>query len=89
LLIYADKTTKEDMPPIHAALPGLAAAERRLERSADRLARAPLADGVGADSISLSEDALALMAARNAYEMNLQVLEVGDGMTKKLLDFLA
>ena len=77
------------MPPIHAALHGVAAAERRLERSADRLARAPLADGAGADSISLSEDAVALIAVRNAYEMNLQVLEVSDKMLKKLVDFLA
>jgi hypothetical protein len=76
------------MSPIDAALPGLKAAERRLERTADRIARAPSAGG-GGDSISLSDEAVGLLAARNAYEMNLQVLKVSDEMVKKLVDFMA
>jgi flagellar basal body rod protein FlgC len=77
------------MPPINAALKGLTAAERRVERCASRLARAVSVGGAGDDSVSLSEEAVGLLEARNAYEMNLQVLKVSDQMTKKLIDFLA
>ena len=76
------------MVPIHAALQGLTAAERKLERCADRLARAPLADTEG-DSVSLSEEAAGLLAARNAYVMNLHVVDISDQMINKLVDFLA
>lgn len=79
------------MPPINAALQGLTAAERRLEQSAGRLSRAPLAgeEAAEGDSVSLSDEAVGLIEARNAYEMNLQVLKVSDEMMKKLVDFLA
>ncbi len=76
------------MAPVNAAVQGLVAAERSLEKTADRIARrssSPEAE----DSVSLSEDAVGLLSARDAYEMNLQVLNVTDAINKKLLDFLA
>ena len=76
------------MAPVNAAVQGLMAADRSLEKTADRIARR--SSSVGAeDSVSLSEEAVGLLSARNAYEINLQVLRVTDAMTKKLVDFLA
>lgn len=77
------------MAPIDAALQGLTAAERRLERCADRLAHAPMTSAASGDAVSLSDEAVGLLAARNAYETNLHVLKVTDEMVKKLVDFLA
>ena len=76
------------MPPVNAAVQGLMAADRSLEKTADRIARRSSSVGTE-DTVSLSEDAVGLLSARNTYEMNLQVLKVADAMTRKLVDFLA
>ena len=65
------------------------AAGQSLEKTADRLARAPLSVGGGGDSISLSEEAVGVLTAQNAYEMNLQVLKMSDEMVKNIVDYLA
>jgi hypothetical protein len=77
------------MAPINAAVQGLVAAERSLEKAADRIARRSSSAGSTDDTVSLSDDAIGLLTARNAYEMNLKVLKVTDGMNRKLIDFLA
>ena len=77
------------MAPVNAAVQGLMAAERSLEKTADRIARRSSSVGGSEDTVSLSEDAVGLLSARNTYEMNLQVLKVADAMTKKLVDFMA
>ena len=77
------------MPPINAATQGLAQAEKTLQRTAERIARLPPSAAAGTDSVSLSDDAVSLLTAKNAYEMNLQTLKVSDQMTSKLLDILA
>jgi hypothetical protein len=84
----ADKFPK-DMAPVNAAVQGLMASERSLEKAADRIARRSSSLADPEDSVSLSDDAVGLLTARNAYEMNLQVLKVTDAMAKKLIDFLA
>jgi hypothetical protein len=76
------------MTPVNA-VQGLLAAEQSLEKTADRIARGPSRPAGGGDTISLSEEAVGLLSARNAYEMNLKVLQVGDAMMKKLVDFMA
>jgi flagellar hook protein FlgE len=76
------------MTPVNAAQ-GLLAAEHSLEKTADRVARGSSGSGDGGDTVSLSEEALGLLSARNAYEMNLQVLQTGDAMARKLVDFMA
>ena len=43
----------------------------------------------GNDSVSLRDGAVELLAVRNAYEMNLQVLKVSEEIITKLVDFLA
>ena len=77
------------MAPVNAAVQGLVAAELSLEKAADRIARRSSSTGDPEDTVSLSEDAIGLLSARNAYETNLQVLKVTDTMTKKLIDFFA
>jgi flagellar hook protein FlgE len=76
------------MAPVNGAIQGLIAAEHGLEKATDRIARRPTS-AAGGDMVSLSEDAVGLISARNAYEMNLQALKTGEAMTKKLLDFMA
>ena len=76
------------MAPINAALQGLAQAESTFERTAERIARSGPGPAVD-DSVSLSDLAVSLITAKNAYEMNLQSLKTSDEMTKKLLDMLA
>ena len=78
------------MNPINAAMEGLARAEGRVERSADRIARssAEAADG-NEDSVSLSDEMIGLLEGQNAYTMNLQIIKAGAEMEKRLLDILA
>jgi hypothetical protein len=84
----ADKRRQKNMAPVNAAVQGLMAAERSLEKTTDRIARR--SSSVEAeDTVSLSEDAVGLISARNAYELNLQVLKATDAVTKKLVDFMA
>ena len=77
------------MNPINAAMEGLARAEARVERSADRIARSAAAADGGGDSVSLSDEMIGLMEGQNAYTMNLQIVKAGAEMEKKLLDILA
>ena len=77
------------MAPVNAAVQGLLAAELSLSKAADRIARRSPSSPYSEDTVSLSDDAVGLLSARNAYEMNLQVLEVTDAINKKLVDFLA
>ena len=76
------------MVPIHTAMHGLVQAGKSLEKAADRIARSSLPPGA-ADSVSLSVNAVSLIEARNAYEINLKSLSVDDEMQRKLLDVLA
>ena len=41
------------------------------------------------DSVDLSTEAVTLLAARNQFQANAQVFQVGDKMQKKLLDIMA
>jgi hypothetical protein len=77
------------MAPINAAVQGLTAAGRSLDKAADRIARRGSSAGNVEDTVSLSGDAVDLITARNAYEMDLQVLRLTDAMARKLVDFLA
>jgi flagellar hook protein FlgE len=77
------------MLPIDTALQGLVQAQKSLDKTAGRIARSGMPSGAGADSVSLSDEAVSLMTAKNAYEMNLRTLKASDEMTGKLLDMLA
>jgi flagellar hook protein FlgE len=73
------------------ALGGLENAQLRLEGSARRIASATLAVAAQspADSVDLSAAAVDLLAARNAYQANLQVLRTADEIQREVLDQLA
>jgi len=58
---------------------GLEEAQKKLERTAERVAR----------SESPPEDMVELLSTRNQFETNARVLQAADEMRKKLLDILA
>ena len=76
------------MAPINAAIPGLMAARQNFDQAADRISRAVSPPGEGNDSVSLSDAAVGLLAAKDTYEVNLQAVKAGDDMLHKLLDIL-
>jgi flagellar basal body rod protein FlgG len=76
------------MVPINSATQGLVQAGKNLEKAADRIARSSLSSS-SCDTVSLSDNAVSLIEARNAYEVNLKSLSVVDDMNQKLLDVLA
>ena len=76
------------MAPINAAISGLVAAGQNFDRAADRMSRAVSPPGEGDDSVSLSDAAVGLLAAKDTYEANLEAAKAGDQMLHKLLDIL-
>ena len=58
---------------------GMEAAQRKLERTGERIAH----------SEASPEDMVELLSARNQFETNARVLETDDEMRRKLIDILA
>ena len=77
------------MNPINMATDGMARAQASVERSANRIARAPTSLDGGGDAISLSDVMVNLMIGQNAYAMNLKMLKAGAELQRKLIDILA
>lgn len=77
------------MQVTYTALGGLQQAEELMERSASRLARAPLSMGAPQDEVSLSGEAISVLAAKTSYEANLGAIKVADEMQKSTLSLLA
>jgi flagellar hook-associated protein FlgK len=77
------------MNPLDGPLEGLARAQTSFDRAADNIAKSPLVNSQSpADQVSLSDNMVALMNARNDYEANLKSLKTSNEMTQKLLDVL-
>jgi ApbE superfamily uncharacterized protein (UPF0280 family) len=76
------------MTPIDSAIPGLRAADRCFDLAADRVARAAGPAGDGGDSVSLSDAAVGLVAAKDAYETDVAAMRVANEMWKQLVDIL-
>ena len=74
------------MNGLDSPLEGLARAQSSFDRAADKIAKSPLVNSQ--DRVSLSDDMVALMNARNDYEANLKSLKTSNEMTQKLLDVL-
>jgi len=72
------------------ALEGLNQAEAVLERTAARLARLPLTleQPAPQDCVDLSAEMVALLEARNLFQVNTRVLRTADEMSRGLLDVL-
>ena len=67
------------------ALQGMQQAEARVEVSAQRLAGT--ADP--GDTTDLSQEAVALLQARNSFAANVQVAKIANEMEKRTVDLLA
>ena len=73
------------------ALQGLELATTQLDAAASRIAGAGAAsaNAGGLDLVSLSEEAVALMSAKNLYQANLGTLKTAEQMQKSVLDLMA
>jgi hypothetical protein len=71
-----------------AAVDGIHQAEARLEQTAARLAKQTDSTGQGPDVVSLSDEIVALLEARNAVAANVSVLHAADDIQKTLLSLL-
>lgn len=70
------------------ALEGLDRAEAKLQRAADRIARASLPPGESGDPVNLSEEIVSLLEARTAYKTNLRALKTAEELQGLLIDVL-
>ena len=74
------------------AVQGLQQAQGQFDRAAQGIAQSGLHTGPSqapADSVSLSDEAVSLMTAKNQYESDLNVAHVADDMQKATLNLLA
>lgn len=82
------------MNVMNAALGGMLIAQSSFERTAQRIAGAstqltePTQATQAPDSVDLSTEAVALLAARNQFQASAQVFQAGDKMLKKMLDIM-
>ncbi len=78
------------MRVVDTALNGLDQAEALLERTADRLARLPLAleQPAPQDSVDLSAEMVSLIEARHHFQINTRVLKTAFELEERLLDVL-
>ncbi len=70
------------------ALRGLQRAQVQVENSAGRIARWAGSSGGGMDSVDLSQDAVALLAAKDQFGANISVLKVADKMQKSVINLM-
>jgi flagellar hook-associated protein FlgK len=74
---------------LDSALQGLGRAQASFNRAAERIAQPiSLAPENPQDQVSLSDEMVALITARNDYEANLHTIRTADQMQKTLLDLL-
>jgi len=75
----AKRPIRKGMSITGIALGGMEEAQKKLERTAERVARAEAAP----------EDMVELLSVRNQFETNARVIQTADEMTKRLLDIFA
>ena len=68
------------------ALGGMQTAQSTLEKTAERIAAV---SPETSDSVDLSSQMVAMLAARNQFQSNARVIQTADDMQKKLLNLLA
>jgi flagellar basal body rod protein FlgC len=79
---------KNGMTITSAAVDGIHQAEARLEQTATRLAKQTDSTGQAPDVVSLSDEVVSLLEARNAVAANVSVLHAADDIQKTLLHLL-
>src|ERR1051326_6939675 len=89
-LTRADKLDGEQsMVGLSAPLEGLSRAQTSFDSAAAKIAQPVSPDAPNQqDEVSLSDQMVALMQSRNAYEANLKTLQTGNQMQKTLLDLI-
>ena len=72
------------------AFQGLERAQTQFGQAARNLASpvSPSPDGSGVDSVSLSEQTVSLLSAKNAFEMNVSVMKIANEMEGRAIDLL-
>jgi hypothetical protein len=91
---FCKASDKHVMDVMNAALGGMQIARSSFARTAHRIAGASTRPpdrppGQPPDSVDLSTEMVALLAARNQFQANARVLQASDQMQKQLLDILA
>lgn len=79
---------KQDMDVSAIATGALSAAQTRFDQAAAGIASMGTADNP-VDSVSLSDQAVALLSARTQYTTDLKLIHVGDEMQQSALNLLA
>ena len=74
------------MDVVSAALGGLQNAQTTLQKTAERIAAA---SPETSDSVDLSSETVAMLAARNQYQTSARFIQTADEMQKKVLNLLA
>ncbi len=69
------------------ALEGLLHSQTQFTQAAQSIARAPLSSGA-TDTVDLSAAAVALLAARNNFEANTQIIKISDQLEQTLINTL-
>jgi len=85
-MVPADKNR---MTITSAAVDGIHQAEARLEQTASRVAKQTDSTDQAPDVVSLSDEVVALLDAKNAVAANVKVLHAADDIQKTLLNLLA
>jgi flagellar hook protein FlgE len=81
-MLYMDVST--------IALQGLQQAQAQFDAAAQRVAGTGSATPAGAsvDTVSLSDNAVAMLSAKSQFAANLNVLKIADNMQKNLVNLL-
>lgn len=74
------------MDVMSVALGGMQNAQSTLQKTAERVATV---SPESSDSVDLSSEMVAMLAARNQFQTNAAVIRTADDMQKKLLNLLA
>jgi flagellar hook protein FlgE len=77
------------MVGLSAPLEGLSRAQASFDHAAANIARPVSIDSQAPqDQVSMSDQMVALLEAKNSYEANLKTLQTGNQMQKTLLDLI-
>ena len=73
---------------IASALEGLGNSQAMLNKATERLARVADPSIYPGDVVSLSDEMITLLAAKNAYEVNLKTVQMANEMEQHMIDVL-
>jgi flagellar hook-associated protein FlgK len=77
------------MVGLDTALQGLSRSLDSFSHAADRIAQFPASVDPRHDQVSISDEMVALMAARNGYQAKLNIIRTAEELDRALLDILA